>query len=193
MKLSVALVTLLPIVIAAPTPLSSSNAPNALDNLGGIKNGVPLDGAKIPEVLNAGDIGLASTRDTPELIETEVDVVVLSMRHGDDSAAVEVPGKKMVGELNKSIGTQLETREPSAGLIYVGHIIEPVSNLAEEVTQSAHILIDKRELSPAEILANARNALSAAERDFERYPNEITRAAYLNAIATVKDLLKSNN
>ncbi|KAL5349909.1 hypothetical protein ACLOAV_004943 [Pseudogymnoascus australis] len=184
MKLSVALVALLPIVIAAPAPLSSSNAPNALDNLGGIKNGVPLDGAKIPDGLNAGGVGLASTRDTPEFIETEVDVVVLSTRHGDNSAAVEVPRKKLVGELNKSIGTQLETREPQGQFIDVEDIIEPVSNLAEKVTSPARIFSGKRELSPAEILANARNALSAAERDFERYPNEITKAAYLNAIAT---------
>lgn len=192
MKLSVALVALLPIVIAAPAQLSSGNAPNALDNFGDIKNGAPLNGGKTPNVLNAGDVGFASTRDTPEFLETEVDVVVLSTRHGDDSTAIEVPGKKLVGELNKSISTQLETREPQ-GLVNVEYTIEPDLSLAESVIKPGPVLPGKRELSPAEILANARNALSAAEKDYKRYPNEITKAAYMNAIANMEDLLKSNN
>ncbi|OBT70425.1 hypothetical protein VE03_00235 [Pseudogymnoascus sp. 23342-1-I1] len=95
MKLSVALVALLPIVIAAPTPPNFKQARNALENLGGIKNGVPLDGAKIPDVLDTRDGGLPPTRDALETIDVDVlitrdggdidaDIDVLLARDGDD-------------------------------------------------------------------------------------------------------------
>lgn len=207
MKLSIALLALLPAVLAAPVAvdiiengietseetLEEPPAPFSLsfDGVPIINPGAPLDGAKTPDLLNARDGDLISVGDTTALIKPELEV--LSERDGDDSAAIEVPGKNLVDDINKSIGTQLKTTEPR-GLINTKINDDPGSRLGKiTITKPDLILSDKRELSSAEILANARKALSAAERDHERYPNEIAKAAYTNAVATVQALQKSSN
>ncbi|KFZ24030.1 hypothetical protein V502_01512 [Pseudogymnoascus sp. VKM F-4520 (FW-2644)] len=266
MKLSIALLAHLPAVLAAPVavdtvesgieavegtlegPLSANREPNAVDSLGGIVKGVPLDGAKIPNVLNARDGDFISVGDTAVLIKPELEV--LSERDGDDSAiplsaltslggvagagsigavgplggvagAGEAAGAGSIGAVGPRGGVagageaadagSIGAVGPRGGVAGAGEAagagsIGPAGPLsgvagAREVAGAGSIggagplslLPGKRELSPAEILANAWKALSAAERDYERYPNEITKAAYTNAIAAVQALQKSSN
>ncbi|KFY88136.1 hypothetical protein V500_06543 [Pseudogymnoascus sp. VKM F-4518 (FW-2643)] len=245
MKLSIALLALLPAVLAAPVavdtvesgieavegtlegPLSANREPNAVDSLGGIVKGVPLDGAKIPNVLNARDGDFISVGDTAVLIKPELEV--LSERDGDDSAiplsaltslggvagagsigaagplggvagAGEAAGAGSIGAVGPRGGVAGAGEAAGAGLIGPAGPLSGVAG-AGEVAGAGSIagagplsgLPGKRELSPAEILANAWKALSAAERDYERYPNEITKAAYTDAIAAVQALQKSSN
>ncbi|KFY25731.1 hypothetical protein V493_04489 [Pseudogymnoascus sp. VKM F-4281 (FW-2241)] len=183
MKFSISLIALLPIVIAAPVQQISGGA---LDNLGGIKNGVPLNGAKIPDVLNEGDVDSTFAKDVTVVVEPEADV--LSPRDSD-SVVVEVSGPNVVGDINKSIDTQLKVREPQ--YLTITADVAPASDLREIANDGQ--LSDKRELSPAELLANARKELSVAENNYRRYPNEVTKAAYADAVATLQPLLEPSN
>ena len=134
--------------------------------------GVPLDGAKISNVLNARDGDLISVGDTAVLIEPELEV--LSERDGDDSAAVEIPGKNLVDDINKSIGTELNAREPQDLTKVVDGLTSSLGlGVVDELLDG---LFGKRELSSAEILANAWKALIETTRDTRtKQPKRPTR------------------
>lgn len=117
-------------------------------------------------------------------------VHLLKARDGDDSAAVKIPGKTLVDDINKSIGTQLNARQVQELAIIVDYALGLGENANGEASDA---LPAKPDLSPAEIMANARKALSDAENVYMKYPNKITQAAYLNAIETVRGLTKPGN
>ncbi|KFY43374.1 hypothetical protein V495_03983 [Pseudogymnoascus sp. VKM F-4514 (FW-929)] len=198
MKLSVALVALLPAVIAAPftSPgAGDASAVNARDQNFEIVNDATyqidnsLNTAKVA-VGKKSDSDLTPNGDITAVIAPEVEV--LGERGGDGSVAVEVLADDV-----KSIGTQLKTRERQVlSKVTAGAVDGLTSSLGLEVIDDSLAFSDilgKRALSPTEILANARNALSAAESDYEKYPNEITRAAYGDAIATIQSLIEPKN
>ncbi|OAF60100.1 hypothetical protein VC83_02850 [Pseudogymnoascus destructans] len=110
---------------------------------------------------------------------------VLRARGGGDSSTIGVPVKTLVDDINKSIGTQLNARQVQELALIVDYTL----GLGENANGAASgALPSKPNLSPAEILANARKALSAAENTYMKYPNKITEAAYLNALNAIETL-----
>ncbi|OBT80735.1 hypothetical protein VF21_00530 [Pseudogymnoascus sp. 05NY08] len=120
-----------------------------------------LDGARLPGVLNARDADFAPVGDVTAIVEPEVEV--LRVRDGDDSSATGIPVETLVHDINKSIGTKLNARQVQD----LTRIVEPIVSNAGVFQDDGPFggLPDKRDLSPAEIMANARKALSAAESD----------------------------
>lgn len=163
MKLSVILITLLPVVLAAPVPQSElgphlPDVPSVLENASSaVKVSDEVGKTNMPV-----NIDSISVRDFSSAFEIDIDIDMIKAR--DDDGTTDVDG------LTSSIG--LETIDDD-GLF--------------------DVLYRKRALSPTEILANARKAVSAAESDYSKYPNEITKAAYMNAIETVKALIEPSN
>jgi hypothetical protein len=141
-------------------------------------------------VVKNSDSDLTPNGDITAVIAPEVEV--LGERRGDGSVAVEA----LMDDI-KSIGTQLKARERQGlSKVTAGVVDGLTSSLSLEVIDDSLAFSDilgKRALSPAEMLANARKTLSAAESDYAKYPNEITRAAYGDAIATVQALIEPKN
>ncbi|OBT52472.1 hypothetical protein VE04_07510 [Pseudogymnoascus sp. 24MN13] len=103
-------------------------------------------------------------------------------------------GKTLVDDINKSIGTQLNARQvQDIALLIVVDIVSMLGLEENGNDEPAAGVPSKPDLSPTEIMANARKALSAAESAYMKYPNEITRDAYNKAIETVQALTKSGN
>lgn len=145
-----------------------------------------------PSPSRARDADFAPIGDVTAIIKPEVKG--LRARNGDDSAVVKIPGKNLVDDINKSIGTQLNARQVQDLALLI--VVDIVSMLGPEESGNsgpAAGVPSKPDLSPTEIMANARKALSAAESAYMKYPNEITRDAYNKAIETVQALTKSGN
>ncbi|KFY80687.1 hypothetical protein V499_00515 [Pseudogymnoascus sp. VKM F-103] len=114
MKLSIALVSLLSVVLASPVPASeggynadgsstnsravqgiAGSGPEDFDRLLNVPDPVGpalnplLGGARLPGVVNARDADFAPVGDITAIIKSEVEI--LRARDTDDSAAVEIP------------------------------------------------------------------------------------------------------
>ncbi|KFY18271.1 hypothetical protein V492_00016, partial [Pseudogymnoascus sp. VKM F-4246] len=96
MKLSIALIGLLPVVLASPI---------------------------LPGILNSRHQNSALIGDVTAIIEPEVEIV--KARNGDDSHSIEVLGKNLVDDLPKSIGSQLKARQDDRSpLSLVGGLVD---------------------------------------------------------------------
>ncbi|KFZ06309.1 hypothetical protein V501_07537 [Pseudogymnoascus sp. VKM F-4519 (FW-2642)] len=229
MKLSLALVSLLSVVLASPVPASkggynadgssrisravqdiAGSSPDDFDRLLSVPEPVGpglnplLGGARLSGVLNGRDADFAPIGDVSAIIEPEVEI--LRARDGGLGASANngplgdsisksvLPSADEAGAWDVSFASH-STQLNTAHLDDLSRTVRPVSSDTgvSENDDPVGGLPSKRDLSPAEIMANARKTLSAAERDYEKYPNEITRDAYNNAVAAVRALTESGN